>query len=77
MRELLPPNPGPFQIAIYNYTLHYIAVNTETHFSTWLLAFLYMAAGLMLAQRIIISASGMRYSEFLKNVRTKLFSKKK
>jgi len=52
-------------------------VNTEIHFSTWLLAFLYMAAGLMLAQRIIISASGMRYSEFLKNVRTKLFSKKK
>ncbi|WP_373239761.1 HXXEE domain-containing protein [Kluyvera ascorbata] len=59
------------------YTLHYIAANAETDFSTWLLAFLYMAAGLMIAQRVVISASGMRYSEFLKNVRARLFSAKK
>lgn len=59
------------------YTLHYIAANTETDFSTWLLAFFYMTAGLMIAQRIVISASAMSYSDFLKNVRARLFSTKK
>ncbi|EKN4012784.1 TPA: HXXEE domain-containing protein [Klebsiella pneumoniae] len=57
------------------YTLHHIATHMETHFSTWLMAFLYMLVGLLIAQRLVISASGMKYSEFLKNVRRRLFAK--
>ncbi|MBO0880832.1 MAG: hypothetical protein J2P17_10920 [Mycobacterium sp.] len=41
----------------------------------WVWAFLYMAAGLALAQRIVVTASGMKHSEFLSNARTALSTK--
>lgn len=58
------------------YTLHSIVTTRETHFSTWLFAFFYMAVGLLIAQRLVISASGMKYSEFLRNVKSRLFTKR-
>lgn len=42
---------------------------------SWLFAFLYMFAALMVAQQIVVRASGMKYSEFLRNVREAFFSK--
>ncbi|HKU24603.1 MAG TPA: HXXEE domain-containing protein [Candidatus Sulfotelmatobacter sp.] len=36
----------------------------------WLFAFLYMLFGLAVAQQIVVRASGMKYTEFLRNVRT-------
>jgi hypothetical protein len=38
----------------------------------WLFAILYMLALLSIAQQIVIRASGMRYSDFLRNVRAAL-----
>lgn len=38
----------------------------------WPLAFLYMLFGLMVAQQIVIRASGMKYADFLKRVRRAL-----
>ena len=38
-----------------------------------LIAFLYMLFGLVIAQQIVIRASGMKYMEFLKNVRAAAF----
>jgi len=35
----------------------------------WLGAFVYMAAGLILAQWIVVTNSGMKYSQFLRNAR--------
>jgi hypothetical protein len=39
----------------------------------WLFAFLYVLFGLVVAQQVVIRASGVKYSEFLKNVRAALF----
>jgi Protein of unknown function with HXXEE motif len=41
----------------------------------WLAAFLYMAVGLVIAQRIVVTASGVSYSEFLRNARAAVFRK--
>jgi hypothetical protein len=41
----------------------------------WLFAFLYMLFGLVVAQQVVIRASGVRYSDFLKNVRAALIRK--
>ncbi len=38
----------------------------------WLWAVLYALGGLLLAQRYVVTASGMRYREFLRNVRASL-----
>lgn len=42
---------------------------------SWFFAFLYMLFGLVVAQQIVIRASGMKYSDFLKNVRAALAGK--
>lgn len=55
------------------FTLHYIVVHHIASRLDWILAFLYMIVGLLIAQRIVINASGMKYLDFLKNVREKLF----
>lgn len=39
---------------------------------SWLFAFLYMLFGLMVAQQIVIRASGVKYTDFLRNVRSAL-----
>jgi hypothetical protein len=36
----------------------------------WLYAILYMQVGLMLAQQIVVRMMGMKYTDFLKNVRS-------
>jgi len=43
------------------------------HPASWLLAFLYMLFGLLAAQQIVVTASGMKYTDFLKNVRVAVF----
>jgi hypothetical protein len=40
----------------------------------WLFAFIYMLGALVLAQQIVVRASGMDYSEFLRNMRATIFS---
>ena len=56
-------------------TLHYLVTHRDPAFTDWLFAFLYMAAGLLIAQRIVVSASGMSYREFLINVKRRLFTR--
>lgn len=57
----------PFTAFVY-IVVHHIASRLD-----WVLAFLYMIVGLLIAQRIVINASGIKYLDFLKNVREKLF----
>lgn len=42
----------------------------------WLWALIYMFGGLMVAQRIVVTASGMRYRDFLRNARTAVLTNK-
>ncbi|WP_025902779.1 HXXEE domain-containing protein [Tatumella sp. UCD-D_suzukii] len=56
-------------------TQHYLVTHRDPAFTDWLFAFLYMAAGLLIAQRIVVSASGMSYREFLMNVKRRLFTR--
>lgn len=41
----------------------------------WLYSVLYMASSLMLAQQIVLRASGMSYATFMGNVRSAIFRK--
>ena len=56
------------------YGMAYVARNRLMSPRSWLFSFLYMLGGLMLAQQIVVRASGMEYSEFLRNVREAIFS---
>ena len=42
---------------------------------SWLFCLIYMLAALMIAQQIAVRASGMKYSEFLRNARAALLGK--
>ncbi|HEY1473356.1 MAG TPA: HXXEE domain-containing protein [Pseudolabrys sp.] len=55
------------------YTFDYVIRHNLMQPVSWLFAFLYMLFGLAVAQQIVIRASGVRYSDFLKNVKTALF----
>ena len=57
------------------YTIVYVVENSLMHPLYWLYSLLYMMVELVVAQQIIVRMSGMKYSEFLKNVRAKIASK--
>lgn len=63
-------------IPISVYSIVYSAQNNLMSPLSWLYSFLYMLFGLMMAQQIVIRTSGMKYSDFLKNVRTAFVKKK-
>lgn len=44
---------------------------------TWLFAFLYVILSLGIAQQIVVRASGIRYRDFLANVRSAFFGCKR
>ena len=54
------------------YTFSYVTRHNMMQPTSWLLSFFYMVLGLVVAQQIVIRASGVKYSDFLKNVRTTL-----
>jgi hypothetical protein len=54
------------------YTFAYVIRHNVMQPISWLLAFLYMLFGLVVAQQIVIRTSGVKYSDFLKNVRAAL-----
>jgi hypothetical protein len=54
--------------AIVLYSFTYVIQHHLMHPTSWLFAFLYMLFGLTVVQRIVIRRSGMRYTDFLKNV---------
>lgn len=56
-------------------TLKYILSHHISNGLDWGLAFAYMIVGLVVAQRMVINASGMKYLDFLKNVRKRLFGR--
>jgi hypothetical protein len=58
------------------YTFAYVIQHGLMQPVYWLFAFLYMLFGLVVAQQIVIRASGMKYSDFLKNVRAALAEKR-
>ena len=55
------------------YTFAYVIEHKVMQPNAWLYAFLYMLFGLGVAQQIVIRASGVKYTDFLKNVRAALF----
>ncbi|MDD4169492.1 MAG: HXXEE domain-containing protein [Desulfotomaculaceae bacterium] len=59
------------------YTIAYAAQNNLMHPVSWLYSFIYMVIGLMSAQQIVVRTSGVKYTDFLKNVRATIFPKKK
>jgi hypothetical protein len=59
-------------LPISAYSMSYAVAHHLVSPLDWVWAFLYMAAGLVLAQRIVVTASGMKYSEFLRNARAGL-----
>lgn len=59
------------------YAIWYVHENNLMKPVEWLYSFLYMLGGLMLAQQLVVRTSGMKYSDFLNNVRQAFFSKQK
>ena len=57
------------------YTIYYAVQNNLLQPIEWLYSFLYMLLGLLLAQQIVVRMSGMKYSDFLKNVKSALFTR--
>lgn len=73
-------SPGLFTtvlLPISVYAIVYAVQHNLMRPIDWLYSFLYIFLGLMLAQQIVVRTSGMKYSEFMKNVRKALFSKEK
>jgi hypothetical protein len=65
---LMPP------LSIYGIT--YAVHNNLLQPVQWLLCLFYMLVALLIAQQIVVRASGMKYSEFLKNARGALLGKR-
>lgn len=63
-----------FPISLY--TFAYVIRHDLMQPISWLFSFLYMLLGLVIAQQIVIRASGVKYTDFLKKVRTALFEKR-
>jgi len=63
-------------VPISVYSLVYVVQNDLMKPMWWLYSFWYMLFGLLMAQQIVVRTSGMKYSDFLKNVRSALFGKK-
>jgi hypothetical protein len=73
-----PYSPGMMtavllMLPISLYTVRYTVQHNLMPPLYWLLSFGYLLLGLMVAQRIVVRASGMRYIDFLKNVRASMF----
>ncbi|HCS63566.1 MAG TPA: hypothetical protein DIW64_05435 [Cellvibrio sp.] len=62
-------------VSIYGITYAVRQYRIPAH--VWLISFLYMFGVLMLSQQIVVRASGMEYSEFLRNVHTAIFNGEK
>ncbi len=62
-------------LPISAYSLSYAVGHHLVSPLDWLGAFLYMAVGLVFAQRIVVTASGVSYSEFLRNARAAVLNK--
>jgi hypothetical protein len=59
------------------YTIVYAVLHSLMQPMLWLYSFIYMLAGLLLAQQVVVRMSGMKYTDFLKNVRATLFTNQK
>jgi hypothetical protein len=60
-------------ISLYPFT--YVIRHDLMHPIWWLFSFLYMLFGLVVAQQIVIRTSGVKYADFLKNVRAAVLHK--
>lgn len=61
-------------LPISTYSVVYVVQNSLTLPLHWLYAILYMLVGLILAQQIVVRMMGMKYSEFMQNVRANISS---
>ena len=59
------------------YAILYVSENDLIGTIDWLYSILYMFGSLMFAQQLVVRMSGMKYSDFLKNVKGALFSTRK
>ena len=59
------------------YTVVYVVQNNLMQPISWLYSLVFMAIGLLLAQQIVVRMSGMKYTDFLKNVRATIFANQK
>lgn len=62
-------------LPISAYSLSYAVGHHLVSPLDWVGAFLYMAASVLLAQWIVVTASGVKYSQFLRNARAALFTR--
>jgi hypothetical protein len=58
------------------YAFAYVIRHDLMQSISWLFAFLYKLFGLVAAEQIVIRTSGVKYSEFLKNVRMAPFERR-
>lgn len=58
------------------YAIIYAVQNNLMQPVSWVYSILFILIGVMIAQQIVVRTSGMRYSEFLKNVRGTIFTKR-
>ncbi|MCM3756526.1 HXXEE domain-containing protein [Sporosarcina aquimarina] len=59
------------------YTIVYVVQNNLMQPISWLYAFGFILISIMTAQQIVVRMSGMKYADFLKNVRGTIFAKRK
>lgn len=59
------------------YAILFVSDNALMRPIDWIYSILYMFGSLMLAQQLVVRISGMKYSDFLKNVKGALFATKK
>ncbi|MBN9007124.1 MAG: HXXEE domain-containing protein [Rhizobiales bacterium] len=57
------------------YGIYYALRHRLMNGRTWTLSFLYMLGSLVLAQQAVVRASGMPYSEFLRNIKSNIVGK--
>lgn len=57
------------------YTIVYAVRNNLMPPGAWLFSLLYMVIGLLIAQQIVVRMNGMKYSDFLRNVRASILAK--
>ncbi|MBX5204683.1 HXXEE domain-containing protein [Rhizobium sp. NZLR1] len=63
-----------FPISLY--TFIYVIQHDLMRPLWWLFSFLYMLFGLMIAQQVVIRASGVKYADFLKTVRAAIMTRR-
>lgn len=64
-------------LPISAYTIIYAVQNNQMQPIEWLYSLAFMAISLLIAQQIVVRMSGMKYTDFLKNVKATILNKQR